>query len=49
MCLPRLRSLLSATTSGSAAIEAYEMDLHGERPDPRRLVVKAEKPALPMA
>jgi len=41
--LPRLRSLLSATTSGSAAIEAYEMDLHPDGPETRRLVIKAQK------
>jgi two-component sensor histidine kinase len=40
---PKLRSLLSATASGHAAIDAYEMDL--ERPDhgTRRLVIKAQK------
>lgn len=40
---PKLRSLLTATASGQAAIDAYEMDL--ERPDhgTRRLVIKAQK------
>jgi two-component system, sensor histidine kinase PdtaS len=41
--LPRLRSLLHATASGHAAIEAYEMDLHGDSPAARRLVIKAQK------
>jgi two-component sensor histidine kinase len=41
--LPKLRSLLTATASGRAAVDAYEMDL--TRPDAaiRRVVVKAEK------
>lgn len=40
---PKLRSLLTATSSGHASIDAYEMDL--ERPDQetRRLVIKAQK------
>jgi two-component sensor histidine kinase len=41
--LPKLRSLLSATASGQAAIEAYEMDLKGSAADTRRLVIKAQK------
>jgi two-component sensor histidine kinase len=41
--LPKLRSLLSATASGQAAIEAYEMDLKGPAADTRRLVIKAQK------
>ena len=41
--LPRLGSLLSATVSGIAAIEAYELDLAVPGQAPRRLVVKAEK------
>jgi len=41
--LPRLRSLLRATASGDAAIDAYEMDLHGDGPNARRLVIKAQK------
>jgi two-component sensor histidine kinase len=41
--LPRLRSLLTATASGQAAINAYEMDLQGDGRSTRRLVVKAQK------
>jgi two-component sensor histidine kinase len=41
--LPRLRSLLTATVSGQAAIDAYEMDLRGTGHSPRRLVIKAQK------
>jgi two-component sensor histidine kinase len=41
--LPKLRSLLSATASGQAAIEAYEMDLAGGQRETRSLVIKAEK------
>jgi two-component sensor histidine kinase len=41
--LPRLRSLLTATASGQAAIDAYEMDLRGEGRTARRLVIKAQK------
>jgi len=41
--LPKLRSLLAATGSGNAAIEAYEMDLHSGGREARRLVVKAQK------
>jgi two-component sensor histidine kinase len=41
--LPKLRSLLAATASGQAAIDAYEMDLHGDGPNARRLVIKAQK------
>ena len=41
--LPTLRSLLQATASGHAAIEAYEIDLHGNGPNARRLVIKAQK------
>jgi two-component sensor histidine kinase len=40
--VPRLRSLLSATLSGYAKIEAYEMDLKGKAA-PRRLVLTAQK------
>ncbi|WP_022674604.1 sensor histidine kinase [Novosphingobium sp. B-7] len=40
--VPQLRSLLGATLSGHARIEAYEMDLKGEAP-PRRLVLGAQK------
>ena len=39
----RLRSLLSATLSGAAKIENYEMDLRQDQGGPRRLVLKAEK------
>jgi len=41
--LPRLRSLLSATAAGDAAIDAYEMDLNYPDSPLRRLVIKAEK------
>ena len=41
--LPKLRSLLSATATGHAAIDAYEMDLKGNEGEIRRLVIKAEK------
>ena len=41
--VPQLRSLLAATASGHAAIDAYEMDLDHPRGDVRRLVIKAEK------
>ena len=40
--LPRLRSLLGATVSGSAAIEAYEMDLNRPGQPARRLTIKAQ-------
>jgi two-component sensor histidine kinase len=40
---PKLRSLLSATASGQAAIDAYEMDLDLPGGAPRRLVIKAER------
>jgi two-component sensor histidine kinase len=41
--LPKFRSLLAATASGHAAIDAYEMDLRGHGEDARRLVIKAQK------
>ena len=41
--LPKLRSLLRATASGHAAIEAYELDLKVKAGDPRRLVIMAQK------
>jgi len=41
--LPKLRSLLGATSSGGAAVKAYEMDLKTGGAGTRRLVVKAEK------
>jgi two-component sensor histidine kinase len=40
---PRLRSLLTATLSGQARIEAYEMDLPRQDSEPRRLVLNAQK------
>jgi two-component sensor histidine kinase len=40
---PRLHSLLNATVSGQAKIEAYEMDLDRQGLAPRRLVLKAQK------
>jgi two-component sensor histidine kinase len=39
----QLRSLLKATTSGHAKIEAYEMDLCREGRETRRLVLNAQK------
>ena len=41
--LPKLRSLLTATASGQAAIKAYEIDLSPDGQTPRRLVIKAQK------
>jgi len=41
--LPKLRSLLSATASGQAAIKAYEIDFAAKGDDTRRLVIKAQK------
>ena len=41
--LPKLRSLLTATASGHAAIEAYEIDLIPAGHGARRLVIKAQK------
>jgi two-component sensor histidine kinase len=41
--VPQLRALLKATAAGNAQIDAYEMDLKGDRADPRRLVVNAQK------
>ena len=40
--LPRLRSLLVATANGSAAIEAYELDLQTPENGKRRLVLNAQ-------
>jgi len=40
---PQFRALLKATVTGHAAIDAYEMDLQGGGPTPRRLVIKAQK------
>jgi two-component sensor histidine kinase len=39
----RLRSLLTATGSGQADIQAYEMDLNRASKEPRRLVVNAHR------
>ncbi len=39
--IPQLRSLLTATASGSAAIDGYEIDLDRGIEPPRRLVVNA--------
>jgi len=39
----QLRSLLKATASGDARIDAYEMDLKTDHGDPRRLVLNAQK------
>ena len=41
--LPKLRSLLTATASGQAAIDAYEIDLTPAGREPRRLIIKAVK------
>jgi two-component sensor histidine kinase len=41
--VPRLRSLLSATLSGIAKVESYEMDLKRDQMEPLCLVLKAEK------
>jgi len=41
--LPKLRSLLTATASGHAAIEAYEIDLSPPGRGARSLVIKAQK------
>ena len=41
--VPQLRALLKATAAGSAQIDAYEMDLKGDRLAPRRLVINAQK------
>jgi len=41
--VPQLRSLLKATLSGAADIEAYEMDLKRTGRDPRRLVITAHQ------
>ena len=39
--LPKLRSLLQATVSGAAAVDAYDMDLATPGREPRQLVIKA--------
>jgi two-component sensor histidine kinase len=41
--LPQLRTLLTATASRQAALEAYEMDLRSHGREPRRLVIKARR------
>lgn len=41
--LPRLRSLLSATGTGGAEVEAYEMDLVKPANEPRHLVLHAQR------
>jgi two-component sensor histidine kinase len=41
--LPKLRSLLTSTASGHAAINAYEIDLKAGQPEARTLVIKAQK------
>ncbi len=41
--VPQLQVLLRATAAGNAEVDAYEMDLKGDRPTPRRLVVNAHK------
>ena len=41
--VPRLFSLLMATASGFAKVEAYEMDLKRKDKEPRRLVLNAHK------
>jgi two-component system, sensor histidine kinase PdtaS len=41
--VPQLQSLLKATASGHAKIEAYEMDLMRQGRDGRRLVLNAQK------
>jgi two-component sensor histidine kinase len=41
--VPQLRSLLKATVSGQAKIDAYEMDLDRRGVGSRRLVLKAQK------
>jgi two-component sensor histidine kinase len=40
---PRLRSLLTATLSGLAKVESYEIDLTRAHKEPLRLVLKAER------
>jgi len=41
--LPQLQSLLSATASGAAKIEAYDMDLERAGRETRRLIVHAQR------
>jgi len=41
--VPQLRALLKATASGSAQVDAYEMDLNSDGAGPRHLVISARK------
>jgi len=41
--VPQLRALLKATSAGNAQVDAYEMDLRGDRANPRRLIINAQK------
>jgi two-component system, sensor histidine kinase PdtaS len=41
--IPQFRALLKATAAGSVQVDAYEMDLKGDRAVPRRLVVNVQK------
>jgi len=41
--VPQLRALLKATSAGNAQVDAYEMDLRGDRAKPRRLIINAQK------
>ena len=41
--VPSLRSLLKATSSGAAAIEAYGMDLKRDQQEPRRIMINARR------
>ncbi|HEY0650126.1 sensor histidine kinase [Phenylobacterium sp.] len=41
--IPQFRALLKATAAGSVQVDAYEMDLRGDRAVPRRLVVNVQK------
>jgi hypothetical protein len=41
--LPKLRSLLSATAAGRAAVDSYEMDLKRKHRETHSLVIKAQK------
>ena len=41
--VPQLRALLKAAAAGIAQVDPYEMDLKGDRSEPRRLVVNAQK------
>ncbi|MBR7618349.1 sensor histidine kinase [Phenylobacterium sp. 20VBR1] len=41
--VPRIRSLLDATASGAARIEAYELDLHRPGRPPRNLILHAQR------